>query len=490
VFPALIVDAPWFDLAGQTMDLDRGTNGWFYATDYRATGTDRGGLYVHDETGQQLWDSLSATRIVLTNDQAIDLLRGTGGGAVSRNGDVLAVINLDTSVLTVMPLANGVPDLANRLVLDGFGPASGPGRDVAFDAAGNLYAISSGAQALRVFSPGGQTLAITGSDGTFVLQRPPTVAVVATTSTISESGPNPGIFSISRLGDTNSDLVVAYALGGSAINGMDYATNTLSATIPAGATNVEVVITPLDDSISEPVESVTLDLIGSAQYDLLAQQTATINIVDDDQAVITIAAVDSNACERLPGDRLSFRIDRAGETNSELFIICDTRPGTAIRDIDWNGQNPDPLALFVESLAAGEVSRTFFLEPIDDAILESCRSSITVPAYPIPPSPGLLMTNCRRRPFSSRMISTTTRPPAGRCCSERTTAFTTRRCAGPLTMGPSTFHPRQTRFSCRRWGSSSKSTRRTRRPAARPGSIFTRPGEASPGTLRSGSICS
>jgi hypothetical protein len=46
-------------------------------------------------------------------------------------------------------------------------------RDVAFDAAGNVYVVSSSTETLRIWSPGGDWLAITGSDGSFELVPEP-----------------------------------------------------------------------------------------------------------------------------------------------------------------------------------------------------------------------------------------------------------------------------------------------------------------------------
>ena len=40
-------------------------------------------------------------------------------------------------------------------------------RDVAFDAAGNLYTVSNSSETLRIYSPGGDWETLLGSDGTF-----------------------------------------------------------------------------------------------------------------------------------------------------------------------------------------------------------------------------------------------------------------------------------------------------------------------------------
>jgi hypothetical protein len=64
----------------------------------------------------------------------------------------------------VIPLVAGIPDLANRLIVD-TGTDVISGRDIAFDAAGNIHYVSSGQALYRVLSPGGQTLAVTSWNG-------------------------------------------------------------------------------------------------------------------------------------------------------------------------------------------------------------------------------------------------------------------------------------------------------------------------------------
>jgi len=56
--------------------------------------------------------------------------------------------------------------LTNRILLV-TSPTNGPAEDIAFDAANNIYYVSSGQGLLRVFTPGEYTRATTRSDGTF-----------------------------------------------------------------------------------------------------------------------------------------------------------------------------------------------------------------------------------------------------------------------------------------------------------------------------------
>lgn len=60
-------------------------------------------------------------------------------------------------------------------------------------------------------------------------------------------GPKNATFAVQRYGATNNDLDVAYDLGGTASNGLDYATLPGSVTIPAGERSALITVMPIDD---------------------------------------------------------------------------------------------------------------------------------------------------------------------------------------------------------------------------------------------------
>ncbi|MDQ6631565.1 MAG: hypothetical protein M3Y82_07380 [Verrucomicrobiota bacterium] len=145
-------------------DLDIGPDGKFYTMINRPSGTDTDSVRVFDNTGTNLlWGSL-------TNGVSPDPLRAARALMVSPGGRLLGLIH-DNSSISVLKLTNGIPDLASRIIITNPPVTSflNPGRDLSFDAAGNIYAVSSGQQLLRVFSAGGTTVATTGSDGTFTI---------------------------------------------------------------------------------------------------------------------------------------------------------------------------------------------------------------------------------------------------------------------------------------------------------------------------------
>ena len=161
-----------FGPGGIIVDLARDPGGEkFYMMQSRTDGNEPG-VSVVNAAGVELFDSLQASqeRGIDGNpgvDGIQDVLRLSRGIEVSPDARYLA-ISLSASDVRIVPLLAGIPDVANTYVLDAF-PDVVAGRDVAFDAAGNLYAISSGNQAMRVFSPGGLSVTAFNSNGTFVM---------------------------------------------------------------------------------------------------------------------------------------------------------------------------------------------------------------------------------------------------------------------------------------------------------------------------------
>ncbi|HUR44524.1 MAG TPA: Calx-beta domain-containing protein [Candidatus Saccharimonadales bacterium] len=103
--------------------------------------------------------------------------------------------------------------------------------------------------------------------------------------------PNTATFIVHRAGPTNSSIVVFYAVGGSASNGVDYLKLPGTVTIPAGERSARITISPIDDSIPEPTESVIVGLTPSPMaslptYDIGFPGKAGAVIVDNDGLIL------------------------------------------------------------------------------------------------------------------------------------------------------------------------------------------------------------
>ncbi|WP_309400064.1 carboxypeptidase regulatory-like domain-containing protein [Cerasicoccus maritimus] len=112
-----------------------------------------------------------------------------------------------------------------------------------------------------------------GSDG---------VGVVALDATASEEGLTPASFQIYRVvDDVSGALTVSFELSGVAVEGVDFASQSHSVEIPAGASFTTVVIAPLADNDLEGPEDVILTLLDGVGYDLLPYQSEAIVTIND-----------------------------------------------------------------------------------------------------------------------------------------------------------------------------------------------------------------
>jgi len=119
--------------------------------------------------------------------------------------------------------------------------------------------------------------------GTVTIQDQPTpiVTVQAIDAAASETGPDPGTFRFTRVGDTAFALTVNFTRSGTAASG-DYNSSAVgtSAVFPIGQATVDKVVTPVPDALVEPAETVVVTLTDGAQYDLGSPATATVTITD------------------------------------------------------------------------------------------------------------------------------------------------------------------------------------------------------------------
>ena len=93
-------------------------------------------------------------------------------------------------------------------------------------------------------------------------------------------GPKNASFTVRRYGDTNDDLTVNYAIGGTATNGIDYVPLSGSVTIPAGERRSDIAIVPLDDGPPDINSTVIVKLMPGTNYVLGFPKAAAALILD------------------------------------------------------------------------------------------------------------------------------------------------------------------------------------------------------------------
>ena len=165
-----------FAAGGIVVEMTRSRDGKFYLSQSRSNGDELGVAVVANDGTTVLYSSLQDSRYLGLDgnpglDGVQDVLRTITGIEVSPDGRYLAAQRNDSDIF-IVPLIDGIPDLPNVLLVDTFDNVIS-GRNIAFDAANNVYALSSGNQAMRVFSPGGPSETTYNSDGTFRARTEP-----------------------------------------------------------------------------------------------------------------------------------------------------------------------------------------------------------------------------------------------------------------------------------------------------------------------------
>ena len=107
----------------------------------------------------------------------------------------------------------------------------------------------------------------------------PSVTVTASPDTAVEGGV-PGKFTFTRQGDTSFDMGVAYDVGGTATSGTDY-TPLGSVTIPAGQASASIPVDALADNVSDPGETVSVQITMGPNYTIGSPSTSTVTILED-----------------------------------------------------------------------------------------------------------------------------------------------------------------------------------------------------------------
>ena len=196
------------------------------------------------------------------------------------------------------------------------------------------------------------------------------VSVTASDAFASEIAGNTGTFRLTRAGSATllaSSLTVTFTLGGTAVNGTDYANLPLTATFPAGQPSVDVVVTPSVDSTVEGAESVILTLTSAAPYDL-GVEFATITITDTNTPLVSVTAFDSTAAET-GNNRGTFRFSRVGSTAASLTVTF-TVTGTATNGTDY------PSLPVTVTFGAGQADVDLSVAPTQDGVAEGSETVI------------------------------------------------------------------------------------------------------------------
>jgi len=222
--------------------------------------------------------------VAATDANASETGPDSGTFTVRRTGDTTAGLTVHYSLGGTAANGSDYASLSGSLTIP-VGAASAavtvkPINDSAVEGNETVVLTVSADAAYTVGSPNSATVTIADND-----QAPPPKPVVSMTATdlvASEPGTDTATVAISRSGSSSASLTVHYTMAGTAVNGVDFQSLSGTATIPAGASSVNVVVRPIDDHVIEVAELVTLTLSSSDSYSVGLLNTVVITILDND----------------------------------------------------------------------------------------------------------------------------------------------------------------------------------------------------------------
>jgi hypothetical protein len=107
------------------------------------------------------------------------------------------------------------------------------------------------------------------------------IAPASVWCSFTNCGPKDAIFAVRRFGGTNSDLIVNYAISGTASNGLNYVTLPGDVTIPAGQRVGLITVVPLEAAPSNVTTTVILTVTAGTNYAVGFPPRAAAIILDE-----------------------------------------------------------------------------------------------------------------------------------------------------------------------------------------------------------------
>lgn len=205
-----------------------------------------------------------------------------------------------------------------------------------------MFADSTNPDTTVAFSAeGDQVLRLSADDGEVTSFEDVTMQVqfatlgFGTVTEAQEGGGMPGQIIVTRSGPTDMPLTLSYTTGGTA-GSSDYTALPGALTIPAGAAQAAIVVTPQTDTLLEGDETVVFTLVDEAAYHLGATPAATLTLKENALDAWRMAQFGSEANNpAVSGDTVDY--DHDGLENILEFALAMDPQDTTDRELPEAG---------------------------------------------------------------------------------------------------------------------------------------------------------
>lgn len=280
----------------------------------------------------------------LTVSYAVSGTALSGSDFVPLSGSVRFPAGQNTVYVSVSPLDDTVPE-ASETVIVTLSP-------------GVSYSLTGGTT---------HTAAVTILSNDLVAGAP-TVSIAATDATASEANRDPGSFTVTRAnGDLTRPLSVWLQFGQGTVSAEDVEPISRRVDFAANQTSAVIAVRPIDDSVVENRETLTLMIDPNTVNYAVGNRTATVSLLDNDGAVPPRAEVRIVVTDQLVTETYwnvgTFTVFRTGDTAAAITV------GYSIEGTADNGFDYDRLPGFI-TIPAGASSATITVRPIDERVFD------------------------------------------------------------------------------------------------------------------------
>lgn len=181
---------------------------------------------------------------------------------------------------------------------------------------------------------------------------------VCTNCPPTNCGPNVATFAVRRSGPTNDSLRVAYRVGGTASNGVDYVRLPGVMVVPAGERVARILVQPLDDRVKEPLETVEIGLV-PPPADAATLATYTVGTPNRGAAIIVDDDADRPTSRPLGEGLFHLQVEALNGTWLQVEVTTDLRQWRVLGTCEVT----DGALHFVDADAAGSATRFYRVTP-------------------------------------------------------------------------------------------------------------------------------